>query len=366
MSAFRPQSPLLDEKTRSNALSALRMLTQVKSRVILVEDSQTANLISTVVDPGSTAIVSNLAQLGCVHLLATERRHCADLVIELCEAAVLVTANEPEEAAELRLAERFKSRLRALVDRDICAKYDPLTASEGRFPPCKHQASLDRCALVRSTPLNDIECTAFALRIGQIAEATGTKTLLCGELNLELDIAQDLMGAEVMREWLIPLFCIRSRFARQSPPRSAKGMCVLIGTGEFARTLARSPAERGVKLAKLAPPSYRSFADRDARILEAEIDAVISRPECWPHFVHGHDLVQLMAVWQARASGLPFLHLSDFDCSDVSQIDSTFGFKTLRDWEHSLVQRVKSIVMPRASDSQNDQFLTDLLQRLQA
>lgn len=365
MPELRPQSPLIDERTLSIALSALRHLTQVKSRVILVEDSQTANIIGSQVDPGSTAFVFNLSQLDCRHLPPAERRHCADLVIELCEAAASMTIDERGPPAISRLADRFRSRLRAVVDRDICVKYDPLTASEGTIPPCRHQAALERCALVRSTPLNDVECTAFLPRIGQFAEAAGVRELVCEELNLAGDIAQDLMGAQVTREWLIPLFCIRSRFARQSPPRSAKGMCVLIGTGEFTKILARTPAERGVKLAKLAPPPHRSFTDREAQRLHAEIDAVISRPECWPYFVHGHDLVQLLAVCHARASGLPFLSLSDFDCSDGSQLDSTVGFRTMRDWEFKLVQGAISSVLPRAADVQKDRFLAELLQRLQ-
>jgi hypothetical protein len=365
MPTLRPHSPLLEEKTLRIALAALRMITQAKSRVILVEDSHSANLLDALGDLGATYIVSNLSQLDCYHLPASDRRHSADLVMQLCKAAVTVESYESDCVEGSRLAERFKSRLRALVDRDICTGYDPLTAAEGKMPPCKHQASLDSCPQIRSTPLNDIECTAFALRIGKIAEATGSKALLCGELNLPPDATQELVGAEVMKEWLVPLFCIRSRFARQSPPRSAKGICGLIGTGEFVRVLARSPAERGVKLARLAPPSYRSFSDKEAQILETEIEAIISKPECWPHFVHGHDLVQLMAVLQARASGFPFLQLRDFDCSDISQLDTTDGFKLIREWERKLVQQVRSIVLPNRTSLPGDEFPNELLRRLQ-
>jgi hypothetical protein len=356
MAMARAQTALPEASTLNIAVAALRHLTLVHEHVIIVEDAQTARLLRDLTG-SSTKFVSSLSQLDCRHLPNDQLRHCADVVIAISEAAT-------ETAPGTVVASRFRARLRALVDRDICPSYAPLSVLAGQAPPCRHQAALNRCPLLRTTPLNDVESTVFALRIGGIARMTASASLICEELGLTPDATDDAIGRRVMTEWLIPLFCIRSFFARTTPPQTTKGICALIGTGAFAMTLARSPSERGVKLAKALPFSRSVLSADQTKALAREIDAVVAADSQWPNFVHGHDLIQVMAVWRARASGSGFLTSDKFSCSSPSQISTTAGFEVMKSWEQDLANCACELLEPVRSKLVPDLYTTELLRRI--
>ena len=312
------------------AFAALRYLAMAGSFVVVVEDLATVDLLAKLPASTRALFVSNLRQLGCGHLTAEDSRHSARKVINLVDYAV----QQAKALATEDVTSVLASQLRGLVDRDICPSYSPLAAANGTEPPSKHAADLSRILQLRSTPLNDIESTFFANDIGSLLAALDVIDIARVELRLPVGSSGSKIGQAFVREWLVPLFCVRSFFMRQSPALSSKGISALIGIWALPQLVADSGPERGVQIAQSVPNRPGALLPPQLDGLRAELDAADAAQMFWAQFVHGHDLMQILGMLRAQERGDPSIPMKNFTDNSNGGWYGSPGMCELRKREH--------------------------------
>jgi hypothetical protein len=323
-----------DEHTLKVAFASLRHLAQGGAELlVVVEDDTTAALVRAAVPPIRALFVSNLAQLGCSHLPQSQRRHSAALVIEILSYA----EHELSSIAHRDKCALVAAKLRGLVDRDICPTYSPRQARSGTKPPTKHAHALSACTLLRCTPLNDIESTFFVAHIASLMEAVSLLGCAREELGLDASASSDEAVSSMVQEWLLPLYCVRSFFARQSPAISARGLSMLVGTWSLPKLIASTPAERAVQIAKSVLPVGRLLTQSMEAELVAEVDAALHAEPLWPYLIHGHDLIRVLGMLHSFACQQASIPSSKFFALAEKPDSYTEGMRELASRERVFV-----------------------------
>jgi hypothetical protein len=345
-----------NDLTLSVAFAGLRHLAQRDAELlVVVEDQTTAALVSEAVPPTRTLFISNLEQLGCRHLSPKQRRHSAATVIEILGYAQnqLMSSSFRDSCALL------KAKLRGLVDRDICPTYSPRQALSGIAPPSKHARAISACASLRSTPLNDIEATFFVDNVSQLMDAASLLDSAQSALGLNAYTSADEAARNMIQEWLLPLFCVRSFLARQSPAISARRLPMLIGSWALPKLIASNSAERGIQIVKSVLPAGRLLIRREEEQLIDEIDAALEARELWPHLVHGHDLLRVLGMLHSFTRGEGAIPASAFVVQANESDSVSEGLRELNRRERALVDFARG-----KTSTMGNVHVADLIARL--
>ena len=294
---------------KETALAALRHLAQQHyDYLIVVEDQATKDLLESVALDQRKFIASNLRQLGCDRLTFEAARHSAKVVIELIEFANTQLETAGRNGSEHLLLKQ----LRGVVDRDICPSYSPRSAAIGLPPPSRHASALATVRQLRCTPLNDVETTMFVDDLARLLERLEVVQQAAMDFDLPPDCSSSQVADTIVREWLVPLFCVRSFFARQTPPIRTKNLAVLIGTWALPRMVASSGLERGLQIAQSVPGAFDALLPDQLEDLRCELEAASNARELWSHLVHGHDLMRVLGMLCALATGAGPIPAADF------------------------------------------------------
>lgn len=316
------------------AVAALRHLIQAQThRLYIVEDAGTSRIMNAVTPRGSYAFFHNLRQLGCKHYSYFDSRLNRETVLELVTAISNYLHSQPIDAVSAERLAHLKRAISALVDRDIPEGFLP-TSLNGQMSLHPRSFGKPNSSIrVVTTPLNDIESTAFTEQIDLIVDRLEIREELAASLLTTKDAN---LGAALIRQWLVPMFVVRSVFAYMRPKISTRGFYKLIGTNWMT---AHAGLERGLfalACARSTNPDRRWRNAQNEQLLVDETREALKDSANHHHLIHGHDLCRVLAAQLIiRRSGKPiadaeFLttneQVSFRDCNGVRELEQAENY----------------------------------------